>query len=83
MNYCPDEGTIQSFLDHELPAPDVHGVGSHLETCEACAGAAREARCEWALLTRLFAHDLSLPVPSERLWMRISNALTSELPAAR
>ena len=68
MDDCLDEGTIQSFIDGELSAPDARRVGSHLATCESCAGATREARRESVLLTCLFTHDFYQPVPSERLW---------------
>ena len=74
MNNCLDDGAIQSRLNRELTAQDVRRVVSHLAACESCAGAAREARRESALIAGLFAHDREQAVPTERLWMRISNA---------
>ena len=83
MNHCLDDGTIQSLLDCELPAQDVRRVVPHLGACESCAGAARDARRESALIARLFAHGRGQVVPTERLWRRISNAVTIDLQAAR
>ncbi len=83
MNHCLGAGTIQSLLDCELPAQDVSRVVSHLAACESCAGAAREARRESALIAGLFAHGRNQPVPTERLWKRIRNAVTSDLQTTR
>lgn len=74
MNSCLDDGTIQSHLDCELPAQDLLRVVSHLAACESCGVAASDARPESALIAGLFAHDREQAVPTERLWMRISNA---------
>ncbi len=78
MNNCLDDGTIQSHLDCELTAQDVRWVVSHLAACESCAGAASDARPESALIAGLFAHDREQAVPTERLWMRISNATRAQ-----
>ncbi len=81
MDDCLDEGTIQSFIDGELPAPDARRVGSHLATCESCAGATREARGESVLLTCLFTHDSTCTVGE--IVGRVTDAITSEFPAGR
>jgi len=83
MNHCLGDGTIQSLLDCELPAQDVSRVVSHLAACWPCAAAAREAQREYALIASLFAHVRDHAVPTERLWWRISNVLTSGLQAGR
>ena len=83
MSNCLDDGTIQRLPDCELAAREVRRVVAHLGACESCAGAAREVRRESALLAGLFAAMREQAVPTERLWRRISNAVTSDLPTTR
>ena len=84
MINCLDDGTIQSLLDRELPAQEERRVVSHLAACESCAGAAREARRESALVAGPFAHGRNQAVPTEKLWRRICNATRArDLQSAR
>lgn len=84
MINCLDDGTIQSLLDRELPAQEERRVVSHLAACESCAGAAREARRESALVAGLIAPMREQAVPTEKLWRRICNtARVRDLESAR
>lgn len=75
---CLDEGTIQSYLDGELPQNLTEKTVAHLASCDDCALALSEAQDELEMLSVALEPELSLPVPTESLRERINLAIAAE-----
>jgi anti-sigma factor RsiW len=75
METCLDEGTLQAYLDGELPPEKLNGVAAHLTACASCTEAARAAEQEFALFSTAFAHALSASVPTAELRARLDDAI--------
>ena len=75
MNLCPDNASLQDFLEALLPEAEMRSVGAHLATCPHCLD-------ERARLERLFEAFESLPLeaPSRAISGRVLDAV---LPARR
>lgn len=87
---CLHDGTLQAYLDRELPENEMRGAGAHVETCAVCRGrlAALEATAQrvHASLDVLTAGELAAPVeamgpkaaaasPAPWRWIAVAAAL--------
>jgi hypothetical protein len=75
MRECVDEGILQSYFDGELSSERMESVTSHLASCTACAGVARELEAENSLLASALAPEFEIAVPTERLRHRLDAAI--------
>ncbi|HYG79655.1 MAG TPA: zf-HC2 domain-containing protein [Pyrinomonadaceae bacterium] len=75
MRECIDEGTLQAYTDNELSSETAARVAEHVNSCAACAGAARAAAEETALFARAFEAEPALEVPTVRLRERLDEAI--------
>ena len=82
MTRCLDEIKLQSYFDGELPINEMESATSHLASCATCAAAARELEEETALVMSALAAEFEATVPTERLRMRIDEAVLGERLAA-
>ncbi len=80
MRECLDEGTLQSYADGELSLEMTEAVLMHIGACAVCAGAAREAESESAILMAALAPEMSVSVPTARLRARLEEAIIAEQP---
>jgi putative zinc finger protein len=78
MTRCLDEAKLQSYFDGELPIEQMESVTSHLASCVTCAAAARELEEESALLMSALAAEFEASVPTERLRLRIDEAVLGD-----
>lgn len=81
MKRCPDEATLQAYLDGELTAEAARETAAHLGGCEACAAALGEVESETAFFASAFAPDESLSVPTATLRARVDAAVARLEPA--
>jgi len=81
MKDCLDEGRLQSFFDGELPLEMMEQAARHIAACEACAQAARAVETDNALFVEALNAEMSLPVPTEQLRTRITEAIAAGSPA--
>lgn len=81
MKRCPDEATLQAYLDGELADEAARATAAHLGGCEACAAALAEAEGETAFFAAAFAPDESLGVPTATLRARVDAAVARLEPA--
>ncbi|MBV9959445.1 MAG: zf-HC2 domain-containing protein, partial [Acidobacteria bacterium] len=79
-NPCLDEGILQSYYDGELEPERLEQVASHLASCAVCEQLARSIESEIELATAAFSAEMSLPVPTERLRMRLDEAIAGLQP---
>ena len=63
MTRCYDEGLLQAFLDHALPAHEHANITSHLQTCSSCSARLEELRSLAARAGMLLAAPQSAPDP--------------------
>jgi negative regulator of sigma E activity len=75
MKNCVDEGTLQAWIDGELPADDATHVAAHLQTCDHCARLAALTETDNLLLAEGLSTEFAAPVPSERLRQSVYAAL--------
>lgn len=75
MRECIEPEVLQSYFDNELSTGMRRSVRSHLISCTNCAVAAAEIENENLLLASALAPEFDLPVPTERLRSRISEAI--------
>lgn len=80
MRNCIDEGSLQAWLDGELPPDAAAEVAAHLHSCVPCAEAARTVEAENLVLSRGLAAEFDAAIPTERLRQRV-DAAVAELPA--
>jgi hypothetical protein len=72
---CLDEGILQSFYDGQLEPEVLEQVSSHLASCSVCKESARQVESEMELTSGALAAELSMSIPSERLRIRIDEAI--------
>jgi hypothetical protein len=94
MSRCWSEGTLRTYLDRELPPPEMEAVAAHLAECAECAGmsrnlAARAARVAvWmdALPELEISSDVAPPMPrramARRGWVGLAAAIAAGLAVA-
>ena len=88
MSQCWSEGALRTYLDRELPQPDMELVAAHLAECAECAGmsrnlAARAARVAvW--MEALPEPEIAAPrrVTARRRWMGLAAAIAAGLAVA-
>jgi hypothetical protein len=90
MSQCWPEGALRTYIDRELPAPDMELVTAHLAECAKCAGisrnlAARAARVAvW--MDALPELDFAGPMPKRaiggRRWIGLAAAIAAGLAVA-
>jgi anti-sigma factor RsiW len=68
MRRCLDEGTLQAYLDYELPEANRGGVADHLANCPACRHALERVQATGArvsaLLDSLVVDDMPTACPA-------------------
>ena len=74
MSSCWNPGTLEDYVDGELPADEHERVERHLEGCEACRRAVAERRRLARAVSEL---PRELP-PSRDLWPAIADRLEGE-----
>lgn len=82
MTRCLDEAKLQSYFDGELSLEQLESVTSHLASCASCAAMARELEEESALVMNALAAEFEASVPTERLRLRIDEAVLGNRLAA-
>src|SRR5688572_26791438 len=86
MSNCINDGTLQAWLDGELPREAAAAAQMHVTTCASCAAHARSARQALSLADDGWEDDLPVTIPEVRLRDRLdeamADALATELPAA-
>ncbi|MGE5391681.1 MAG: anti-sigma factor family protein [Deltaproteobacteria bacterium] len=79
---CPDEGTLLSYLDKELPTDQQRAVRQHLDYCSTCSCSLRELEdtldFTGARLSNLLESSHSCEVSGqERIWSRLQPVIRS------
>jgi predicted anti-sigma-YlaC factor YlaD len=94
MSQCWSEGALRTYIDRELPPPEMELVEAHLAECAECAGmsrdlAARAARLAvWmdALPELNIGPEMAGPMPrkaiARRRWMGLAAAIAAGLAVA-
>jgi len=75
---CLDIGTIQAFMDGELPHEAVLRVSGHIALCDACAISLAMAEDESAVVFPALAREFDTLVPTKRLWNKINDSIEIE-----
>lgn len=75
---CLDIGTIQAFLDGELPVAETASVSTHISVCDACAAMLALAEDESAIVFPALDREFDTLVPTQRLWNRINESIAVE-----
>jgi hypothetical protein len=75
---CLDIGTIQAFLDGELPQQDTSRVSGHIAACDGCATMLARAENESAIVFPALEREFNTLVPTQRLWNKINDSITTE-----
>lgn len=84
MSDCLKESDLQAYFDAELASEKMEFVRRHLISCTGCAEVAETIAAENSILDTAFIAELSSPVPSDLLRMRIDEAvLNSRIEAIR
>jgi hypothetical protein len=78
MMDCLDTGTIQAFLDGELPPAMASSVSAHIAACDACAGQLAAAEEETAFVFSTLEREMDVLVPTQRLWSKINDSIVVE-----
>lgn len=73
---CFEIGTIQAFLDGELPPELSAKVTNHVAACDTCALVLAEAEEENSFVFAALDRELDSLVPTQRLWSRINETIT-------
>jgi hypothetical protein len=88
MSQCWSEGALRTYLDRELPQPDMELVAAHLAECAECAGMSRNLAASAA---RVAVWMDALPEPEmavprratpRRRWMGLALAIAAGLAVA-
>jgi hypothetical protein len=72
---CLNEEMLQAYLDRELDQAVMGRVIKHLAECDWCADNAYEMERAIGLMSDAFDEELSVSVPTERLWQRVNSAV--------
>ncbi len=80
MNKCVDIGTIQSFLDGELATSASEAVTHHIGLCDNCANLLAIAEDEVLVAFAALENEFNVPVPTHRLWTKITEVIESKRP---
>jgi hypothetical protein len=75
MEKCFDEGTLQAFLDNELPTELSQAVARHIVDCDPCAGLLAEVDEEPAFAFAALEQEFNTLVPTQRLWTKINESI--------
>lgn len=78
---CLDIGTIQAFLDGEVPPERSIVLADHIAGCDACSLMLADAEEENSFVFAALDRELDTLVPTQRLWGKINDEL--ELDAVR
>jgi hypothetical protein len=79
--FCLTEEVIQRFVDGELSKEQMEEAAAHLSSCSACANLLDAVEQENSVLMEAFAPELSLPVPTAALRVRLDEAIAELTPA--
>jgi anti-sigma factor RsiW len=90
MSQCWSEGGLRTYLDRELPPPDMELVAAHLAECPKCAGMSRDLAARAARVAvwmdALPKLDIAAPMPrraiSRRRWIGLAAAIAAGLAVA-
>ena len=77
---CLTDSIVQCYIDEELGEAMSATLG-HIETCSRCSLAVDEAMTEQYIVRSALAHEMELPVPTERLRARIDRVIREFEPA--
>lgn len=75
MEKCYDEGTLQAFLDNELPSELSQSVARHLVDCDSCAELLAQVEEETAFAFTALEQEFNTLVPTQRLWTKINESI--------
>ena len=75
MEKCFDEGTLQAFLDNELPSELSQTIARHLALCDPCAILLAEVEEETAVVFNALEQEFNTLVPTLRLWTKINDSI--------
>lgn len=75
---CLDIGTIQAFLDGELPPAASSDVSRHIAGCDSCAMHLASAEEESTSVFAVLEREMNTLVPTQRLWNRINDSIATE-----
>jgi len=75
MEKCYDEGTLQAFLDNELPSELSQAVARHIVDCDPCAEMLAEVEEETAFAFTALEQEFNTLVPTQRLWTKINESI--------
>lgn len=76
---CPDEATLQSYLDGELSAETTETVAAHVFACSLCAVAMGEIKSETFLLDAAFGQAFSAQPPTEKMRARLDAHIAAQM----
>ncbi|MEJ7623256.1 MAG: zf-HC2 domain-containing protein [Pyrinomonadaceae bacterium] len=76
---CLDIGTIQAFLDGELPHDSISRVSGHIAKCGECAAMLAVAEDESAIVFPALAREFDSLVPTHRLWSKINDSIQTDV----
>jgi len=62
---CPDEGTLQAYLDNELPEARMRAAAGHLEVCAACRDRLGEIQAATARVSAWLEALAPVDLPSD------------------
>jgi hypothetical protein len=89
MSQCWSEGGLRTYLDRELPPPDMELVAAHLAECPKCAGMSRDLAARAARVAvwmdALPKLEIALPMPRRtprRRWIGLAAAIAAALAVA-
>ena len=78
MEKCFDEGTLQAFLDNELPPELSQTIARHLALCDPCAILLAEVEEETAVVFNALEQEFNTLVPTMRLWTKINDSIETQ-----
>lgn len=82
MNCDSCQQLLSDYLDESLAREDQVKVASHLAACADCLGVQDELQSILHCGAEYREHLIETPPNPQALWLRISNIIESELPAA-
>ncbi|MEP6901302.1 MAG: zf-HC2 domain-containing protein [Actinomycetota bacterium] len=78
MEKCFDEGTLQAFLDNELPLELSQRIARHMVDCDPCAILLAEVEEETAFTFTALEQEFNTLVPTMRLWTKINDSIETQ-----